>query len=629
MRRVLISLVSLLVAATWMFGCSRSEPHLDETTSELVAIAPGNGGSFGDLQVGATSTPMLIRVYPTGIGESYDTITDIKESCANFSITALSLPAEVSKTCTGGELPRVTGTGDSVGTNAALPCGGYDIIDYTFTATFAPTVAGLQSCVVSLTISDVVKTITLTGNGLPPPREIDLSRTSVAFGDVRVNTDSSSQTVVVSNTGSMPLTISSAALSASGSGAFTLTGAASTVIAANSTYTYSLTCKPTMTGALSNTLTIRSDDPDEPSLAVPLTCTGISSLLSVTPSPITIAARVAEPQELMVTLKNEGAASMNITAVTLTGAELELVNAPPLGIIPPNGSVQTRVRYVAKTEAKVAGSLTVRTESESRPITVTAEAKQAALSLDPDGQVDLGAVCVGNTLDKTFTAVAAGGAGFRISRVQAAGAGFAVAGASGPFDLRGGGGTTSVRITASPTAAGIATGAMVLATDIPGEPTRTVQLSATAIAAGVGAAPAEFDFGSMLVNEPTTVQRFALANCSGGPLTISSITLDGPDAVDFRVVEQPPAGSIAVGNSTSFPVEMRPRTSGSKQATLVVTHSAGVTEIPLVGDGFLPPQPIEEVGTYYACSSSTAGNAGLLLCGLVAGLALRRRRRRR
>ncbi len=616
---------ALLAAA-----CSPEPLQLAESRSELTSIVAGNGGNFGDVQVGATSGAMLIRVYPSGAGESFDTISEIKETCTNFSVAPMGLPAEVSKSCSGGggQLPRIAAkAGDAQ--PAALPiCDTYEVIDYTFPAYFSPTVAGSQSCVITVIISGESRTLTVTGNGLPPPREIELSRTSIAFGEVRSGTASMEQTLTVSNTGSSELLINGAALLGANAGKFALRGATSLGLAGGASYPYGVTCNPAASdlGDLTATLRISSNDPDEPQLDVPLTCKGVSSALAISPSPLSFSARVGEPQEVTFTLQNAGNLAMDLKSLALDGEELE-IQLPRLGNIPAGGSVQGKVRYLAKTERAMGGAITIKFDDKTQQLLVSAQAKLAALALDPDGTVNLGAICVGNSVDRTFGALATGGAGFRIASVQSEGSGFAIVGAAGPFDLRGGGGTTSFKVRAAPTVAGPLAGAVTLATDIPGEATRRVTLTGSAIAAGVGAAPDSFDFGSMLVNEPTDVQRFSLANCSGGPLTISSVAIGGTDAADFRVVEQPMGGSLAVGATTSFPVEMRPRTPGAKAATVIVTHSAGVTEIPLLGDGFLPPQPVEEVGTYYSCSTGTPAG-GMLLVLAALGLVVRRRARR-
>lgn len=612
-----------------LVSCAPPGPRLSDTTSELVAISPGNGGNFGEIPVGTISSPMTILVYPAGVGQSYDIITKITEACPNFSVSAPGLPAEVSKVCVGDEQPRVVGGGEQV----AIPiCGGYDVVDYAFTATFAPTIAGSQSCSINLELDSGPKSVTIMGTGKPPPREIELSRASLAFGDVRVATPSTPQSLVVSNTGSDTLTVTSATLTGTGAAAFTLVGNSGVQpIAGGQSYTYQLTCTPTEAVRISAALVIASDDLDEPMVSVPLTCAGVTSALNISPSPIALpTTRVDDPEELTVTLSNTGGAPMTGVTVRLTGAELEMVGTPPSGTIAAGASAPVRLRYLAKTEASIMGELTVEFDgNQVRKAEISATAKTAALSMDPDGVVDLGAICVGRSAGRIVTARAAGGGDFVITQAQPQGAGFALTNTrSPPYVLRGGGSSVELVLQATPASAGAMTGSMAITTDIPNSSVKRLELIATGIASGVGSVPAEFDFGSKLVNEPTDVQRFSLANCGSAPITISGATVEGPDAADFRVTEQPDTAAIAVGMNTLVRVEMRPRTEGTKTATLVVTHTMGQTLIPLSGDGFLPSQPLPDKGTYYSCSSAGRGGqaGGLLLLLLAAPLARRRRR---
>ncbi len=614
-------------------GCSPTgEPKLSETSSELVNVIADNSGDVGNVAVGAMSGPLYITVTPRGVGDSYDLVTAVTESCANFSASPGSLPREVYKVCLGGggEIPRVVAGEPAAATGplpSALPCGdGYDIVDYTFPAFFAPTIAGVQSCVISITLnSGELKTITLTGNGLPPPREIDVSRSSIAFGDVRINTASTPQPVVVRNTGSAALTISSASVAGT---AFSMSGPASTSIPGNSSTTYMISCAPgAATGPRSGSFTLVNDDPDEGTVTLPLSCAGVDSALTVQPSPITLQARVDEPSELAVMLVNSGGEPMNVTSVALTGDQLELVTAPS-GVLQPGASMQVQLRYMARQETEISGMLSVAFDGQNRAVPVSARAKTAAMSLSPDGDVDLGAVCVGTTRDKTFSALGTGGADFVISTVAVTGEGFSLGSPAGPINVAGAGATmATLRAIAAPMVPGPMIGNLQLTTDIPGATPRTIHLSALAIADGVGAAPAEHDFGSILVDEPSSVQSISIANCSDAILSISSVAIAGVDAADFRVITEP-SKSIAPSDTSSLLIEMRPRTQGTKLASLVITHGSGVTEVPLTGDGFIATVAAEHIGTYYSCSTQDGAGLGLMLGLGLTGLALRRRRRR-
>ena len=325
-------------------------------------------------------------------------------------------------------------------------------------------------------------------------------------------------------------------------------------------------------------------------------------------------------------LVNSGSVPMDVTSVSIAGADLQLVTAPT-GNIEAGGTMQARLRYSATDETEISGMLSVSFDGLSRAVPVSARAKRAQLSLSPDGDLDLGAVCVGNPTEQEITVRGAGGAGFTISSVAVTGEGFTNL-TPGPYNVAGAGASSVVlRAQALAAAPGAMSGAIALATDIPGDPSRTINLTAQAFGDGLGAAPAQYDFGSILVNEPSSVQQISLANCTGGLLAISSIAFAGADAADFRVVVEP-SKSVQNLGSTTMLIEMRPRTLGPKSASLIITHAGGTTEIPLVGDGFELEVAAEKIGTYYSCSTPGAGASGLWVLGLgLTVLALRRRRR--
>ena len=120
----------------------------------------------------------------------------------DFWVAATNLPYVVYRTCTTCPLgnPCVP---------ALLPqaCTTADLDTYAFTATFAPTVAGPLSCVVTITLDTGTRTLTLSGTGMAPPVAIDVTPATLAFGDVRSATDSSPATVNVSDLGGSALTV--------------------------------------------------------------------------------------------------------------------------------------------------------------------------------------------------------------------------------------------------------------------------------------------------------------------------------------------------------------------------------------------------------------------------------------
>jgi len=96
--------------------------------------------------------------------------------------------------------------------------------------------------------------------------------TSLAFGSVNVGT-SKTKTLTISNVGTAALTITNITISGSQFSRGTYPG----TIAAGSSANVNVTFSPTSTGAKSATLTITSNDPDEATVNVALSGTGVAA----------------------------------------------------------------------------------------------------------------------------------------------------------------------------------------------------------------------------------------------------------------------------------------------------------------------------------------------------------------
>jgi hypothetical protein len=120
----------------------------------------------------------------------------------------------------------------------------------------SPTFMNYEPQVVNLAVG--------TGGAVP-----DISvATSLAFGSVTVGT-SKTKTLTISNVGSAALTITGMTVTGT-----QFSATSPSTIAAGSLVNCSVTFSPTSTGAKTATLTISSNDPDEPSVTVALSGTG-------------------------------------------------------------------------------------------------------------------------------------------------------------------------------------------------------------------------------------------------------------------------------------------------------------------------------------------------------------------
>jgi Abnormal spindle-like microcephaly-assoc'd, ASPM-SPD-2-Hydin len=147
------------------------------------------------------------------------------------------------------------------------------------TASFTATVSSVstaQTVVLTASTSSVAKTFTLQlGSGVPT---LSINATSLSFGDVNLNTPST-QSVTLSSTGTVPVTVSLATVIGTG---FTVSGATFPLtLNANQTVTISVQFDPTTAGAATGTLTVVSTSLTNPTATIGLSGTGISGTYDV------------------------------------------------------------------------------------------------------------------------------------------------------------------------------------------------------------------------------------------------------------------------------------------------------------------------------------------------------------
>jgi len=220
-------------------------------------------------------------------------------------------------------ISSISASGDYSQTNtcpvspATLAVGGTCKINVTFT----PSVAGMISGAISLSDSapSTVQLINLSGTGSTP---LTISPPSLAFGTVAVGVTSAAKTVTLTNNQSVALAFSFSATgnySAVGSGA----SPCGTSLAAKAKCTMAVTFSPKANGATIGAVTIPHNASFSPQ-EVALSGTGsggATSPLTFTPASLTFAAQLLGTTSAgkTVTVKNNSASSLNITAFTATG----------------------------------------------------------------------------------------------------------------------------------------------------------------------------------------------------------------------------------------------------------------------------------------------------------------------
>lgn len=153
----------------------------------------------------------------------------------------------------------------------------------TIDVTFTPSALGNRSA--SLMISDNAPTspqaIALSGAGITPGPAASLSTTSVTYGNQILGTTSASQTITLTSDGTVPLSISSIALTGTNAGDFAQTNNCPTTntLAANTSCTITITFTPSADGTRSASVTITDNAVSGSQQSIALSGTGLTATI--------------------------------------------------------------------------------------------------------------------------------------------------------------------------------------------------------------------------------------------------------------------------------------------------------------------------------------------------------------
>jgi len=174
-------------------------------------------------------------------------------------------------------------------------------------------------------VDNVVVSNIYNGTISPAPG-VDLSATSLSFGKHIVGNTSSAQTITLTNSGSVPLSISSIALNGTNAADYAQTNncpSGSNTLAVGSSCNVNVTFTPRAIGASSANLTLTDNATDSPQ-SVALSGTGAiaAPVVSLSPTSLNFGYGIlgtTSPAKT-VTLTNTGTTPLSISSIAITGA---------------------------------------------------------------------------------------------------------------------------------------------------------------------------------------------------------------------------------------------------------------------------------------------------------------------
>ena len=400
------------------------------------------------------------------------------------------------------------------------------------------------------------------------------------FGVQGQATSSSPARVTVSNPSGAPVAISGVTTS----GPFSVSNGCPAMLAPGSNCALSVTFSPTAPGNGNGVLTI-SDNAYGGAQNVALQGVGIGEPAAVaSPTSLSFATQNvgSTSAAASVTLVNSGGAAMTISSITASGDFAESDNCVP-GLAAGTQCTIT-VTFAPSTAGVRPGVLTITDNAPSSPQTVSLSGTGAA---NPNVSLSASILAFGNQLVNTasspqlLTVTNNGNAALQITSVNPT-AGFSSA-SNCPASLSVSSSCT-ISVSFEPNSAGTTVGSVTL-TDNALDSPQTVALTGTGTVPVAALAPSNVSFTTQVVGSAGS-QSVTLTNAGSAPLTVSGVTVSGPNAVDFSLQNQCSA-SLAAGSSCGMVVSFAPSAAGTRSAILNIASNAGSSpqSVSLTGTG--------------------------------------------
>lgn len=206
--------------------------------------------------------------------------------------------------------------------------------------------------------------------GVATEADIDVAPASVDFGNVQAGL-TATQSITVSNVGGSPLGINGVSLTGADAGQFSQTNNCSTVADGDSCQV-DVTYYATGDATHSASVVIASTDTDEPTVTVPVTGTSeMETNPNISTDPTSVAfgqVTVGTSANRTVTISNDGTEALNITGITLGGANAsEFFETNNCSIVAINDSCAVDLVFTPNGQGARSASLTINSNDPDSP----------------------------------------------------------------------------------------------------------------------------------------------------------------------------------------------------------------------------------------------------------------------
>lgn len=535
---------------------SYSDDGLNSNTSYTYRVRAFNGAGASTYSNAASAATASLSptasLAPTGLTYSSQLVGTTSVGQAVVLNNTGSVPLSITS---------ISVTGDYMQTNtcgSSLAAGASCTIDITFTPTQAGT--GTGTLAVTDNAPGSPQTAGLSGTGVAAA--VSLIPLSLSFSDQLEGTTSAAQAVVLSNTGTAPLSISSI----TGSGDYAQTNNCGATLAAGANCTINVTFTPALTGTRNGTISVTDNAAGSPQV-VSLSGYGIAPAASLSPLSFSFGNQLVGTTSgvQISTLSNRGTAPLSISIINVTGDYAQTNNCGTSLAV--GASCNINVTFSPTVTGARSGTLSVTDNASGSPQTASLSGNGIA----PAASLSPFSLSFGNQLVATTSAAQT----VTLSNTGTAPLSLSNIGVTGDYAQTNNcgvslaaGASCSINVSFTPTATGARSGNLSVTDNASGSPQIT-SLGGTGTAPAASLAPSSLSFGNQLVGTTSVAQAVILSNSGTAPLSIISISLTGDYAQNNNC-----GTGLPIGTSCTINVTFLPTVTGSRTGTLSVMDNA-------------------------------------------------------
>lgn len=419
--------------------------------SGSISVNTNLPGSPTAIPLTGTGTQPGISVTPSTV--SYGNVADGTSATQMITVknTGTANLVVSSATATGTGFSVTGFTAQTLAPNSSL----------TFNAVFAPTSPGAASGSISIATNlPSPTTVALSGTGTQPAMSVTPS--SVTFGTVADGTGST-QAVILKNTGTANLVVSSESVTGTG---FSVANFTAQTLTPGSSMSFNAVFAPTSAGAVTGSISVSTNLPASPT-SIPLTGTGADPAMSITPSSVTFGSVVdGTNNSQTITVKNTGTVNLVVSSESVTGTGFS-VTGFAAQTVTPNNSMAFNAVFAPSSPGSVTGSISLSTNVPGSPTAIglsgTGAAPTFSLGASPT-TLTFASVNVGSNSSLPVTLKNNGNSNITISGISGATAPFSTSGVSAGTTLTPNQSAT-LNVIFTPTASGAASTTITVASN--------------------------------------------------------------------------------------------------------------------------------------------------------------------